>query len=108
MPWVPSDPLGGILEGKVPIPESCTDRLIEPSFTFASPQHDTALQSITAATQIWVEPVKRGDDRKHYTTGRGLLQMTWLGGPDGEILGEGMGGVSCPHVVLERRRNFRA
>ena len=23
--WVPSDPLGGILEGKVPVPESCTE-----------------------------------------------------------------------------------
>ena len=78
--------------------------LIEPSFTFASPQHDPASQSITAATQIWVEPVKRPDRRKHYTTGRGLLLTARLGSSDGEILIEAAHNAFCEacRVLMSR------
>jgi hypothetical protein len=60
--------------------------LIASPSTFASPQHDQWSQSITGVTQIWIEPVKRADGRRHYTSGRGLLMTARLGSPDGEIL----------------------
>jgi hypothetical protein len=69
--------------------------LIAPSFTFAGPQLDPMPQSITAATQIWIEPVKRADGRKHYTIGRGLLLAARLGNPDGEILIEATHNAVC-------------
>ena len=55
-------------------------------------------------TQIWIEPVKRPDGRKHYTTERGLLLIARLGGPDGEILVQGMHNAICEacRVLMSR------
>ena len=69
--------------------------LIEPSFAFENPQHNIASLSITATTQIWIEPVKRPDGRKHFTSERGQLLRARLGGPDGEILAEGVHNALC-------------
>ena len=45
--------------------------------------------------QIWIEPVLRPDGRKHYTAERGLLLTARLGGPDGEIIVEGVHNAVC-------------
>jgi hypothetical protein len=37
-------------------------------------------------TRIWIEPVKRPDGRNWYTDRNGLLLLTRLGGPDGEVI----------------------
>jgi hypothetical protein len=41
-------------------------------------------------TRIWIEAIRRPDGRKHYTTHRGLLLIARLGGPNGEILVQGV------------------
>ena len=55
-------------------------------------------------TRIWIEPVKRPDGRKHYTCERGLLLMARLGGPDGEILVQGVHNAVCDacRVLMSR------
>jgi hypothetical protein len=55
-------------------------------------------------TQIWIEPVKRQDERKHYTSERGLLLIARLGGPNGDILVDGAHNALCEacRVLMSR------
>lgn len=54
-------------------------------------------------TVIWIEPVKRPDGSKRYTD-RGLLLRTRLGGPDGEIICDGVHNAVCEscRVLMSR------
>jgi hypothetical protein len=54
-------------------------------------------------TVIWIEPVKRPDGSKRYTD-RGLLLRTRLGGPDGEIICDGVHNAVCEtcRVLISR------
>jgi hypothetical protein len=69
------------------------------------PNGITETRKITEmTTQIWIEPVKRADGRKHYTSEKGLLLMARLGGPDSEILVQGVHNAICEacRVLMSR------
>ena len=60
-------------------------------------------QIIQMTTLIWIEPVKRADGSNRYTD-RGLLLRTRLGGPDGEVLCDGVHNAVCEtcRVLMSR------